>query len=117
VPFDVKNNSEFTLPSYAFFVPTIRLDSLLNCGQFVGYLAVYRVCMAVASFFFLLFLLMICVWSSKDPRSYVQNGFWCIKWLLVIGLIVAFFFIPDGGNLIFSRSEQFFVFLKFFYKL
>ena len=30
--------------------------------------------------------------------------FWCIKWLLVIGLVVAFFFIPDGSNYTFSQG-------------
>ena len=30
--------------------------------------------------------------------------FWCIKWLLVIGLVVAFFFIPDGANYTFSQG-------------
>lgn len=102
LPIDV--NERIGLPSYASFVPTVNISNILNCSQFVGYLAVYRICMAVASFFFALFLVMLCVWSSKDPRSYIQNGFWCIKWLLVIGLVIAFFFIPDGQNFIFSRS-------------
>ena len=112
----------------------ITQPALISCSQFVGYLAVYRVCIAVASFFFLMMLLMLCVFSSKDPRSYIQNGwavvfkelhvgqcyrvclvwhighvtivcsFWCIKWLLVIGLVVAFFFIPDGSNYTFSQG-------------
>ena len=90
------------LPS---FVPAISIDALVPCNQFIGFLAVYRVCMAVASFFFLLSIIFLCVWSSKDPRSYLQNGFWCFKWLVVIGLIVAFFFIPDGSNFYFSRSK------------
>ncbi len=49
---------------------------------------------------------MICVKSSKDPRSYIQNGFWLFKWLFVIGLVVAFFFIPDGKDRIFSTGED-----------
>ena len=52
----------------------ISQPALISCSQFVGYLAVYRVCIAVASFFFLMMLLMLCVFSSKDPRSYIQNG-------------------------------------------
>ena len=91
------------LPSY---IPRITVNSILQCNQFVGYLAVYRICMAVASFFFILFLMMMCVWSSKDPRSYLQNGFWVFKWLFVIGMIVAFFFIPDGQNFYFSRGNM-----------
>lgn len=89
------------------YVPKISAgfnNSLLDCSQIVGYLAAYRVCMGVAGFFFLLAIIMICVRSSKDPRAYLQNGFWLFKWLFVIGLVVAFFFIPDGSNLIFSRG-------------
>lgn len=100
VPLDV--SKEAGLPSYLPAIPTV--DNLLQCGQFIGYLAVYRVCMAVASFFFFLSLIMICVWSSKDPRAYLQNGFWFFKWLFVIGLVVAFFFIPDGQNFYFSTG-------------
>lgn len=85
------------------FVPQISINSLIRCDQFVGYLAVYRICMAVASFFFILMLVMLCVCSSKDPRAYIQNGFWLFKWLIVIGMIIGFFYIPDGQNFIFSQ--------------
>lgn len=88
------------LPS---FIPAIEIDAQVPCNRFIGYLAVYRVCMAVASFFSLLSIIFLCVWSSKDPRSYLQNGFWLFKWLVVIGLIIGFFFIPDGSNFYFSR--------------
>lgn len=107
-------------------VPTVSINALLRCDQFVGYIAVYRVCMAVASFFLLLMLVMICVCSSKDPRSYIQNGyghrfsfewchndlcvwyrFWIFKWLFVIGLVIAFFFIPEGSNFVFSRGMSY----------
>ncbi len=63
-----------SIPVLNPLVPSIPIDSLVKCDQFVGYLAVYRICMAVASFFFVLMLMMICVCSSKDPRSYIQNG-------------------------------------------
>ena len=54
--------------------PGVSQDRLLNCARFIGYLAVYRICMAVASFFFLMMLITLCVFSSKDPRAYIQNG-------------------------------------------
>jgi len=60
--------------------------------------------MGVACFFFLLTFIMICVRSSKDPRAYLQNGFWLFKWLFVIGVVVGFFFIPDGSNFVFSKG-------------
>lgn len=40
---------------------------------------------------------MINVKSSKDFRSKIQNGFWGFKLLILIGLIVAAFFIPNSG--------------------
>jgi len=42
--------------------------------KFVGYPAVYRICFGMAMFFALFALLMICVKSSSDPRSSIQNG-------------------------------------------
>ena len=57
-----------TLPEVAVF------DERDVCREVFGYTSVYRICMAVASFFFVLMLIMICVISSKDPRAYIQNG-------------------------------------------
>ena len=53
---------------------SISQDAFINCDHFVGYVAVYRVCMGVACFFLALMILMLCVFSSKDPRAYIQNG-------------------------------------------
>jgi hypothetical protein len=51
----------------------------LDCKSYVGFSAVYRVCFAMACFFFLMALIMIKVKSSHDPRSAIQNGFWFFK--------------------------------------
>ncbi|XP_067666995.1 serine incorporator 3-like [Haliotis asinina] len=67
------------------------------CDEVVGYLAVYRVCFAMAAFFFLFMLIMIKVSSSKDPRAGLQNGFWFFKILIIIGICVGAFFIPQGA--------------------
>ena len=32
-------------------------------------------------------------------------SFWFIKWLVVIGVIIAYFFIPEGDDFVFSTSE------------
>lgn len=71
-----------------------------DCTGIVGYLAVYRLCFAMSLFFFVMALLMIGVKSSSDPRAGIQNGFWGIKYLVLIGSIIGAFFIPHGefGN-------------------
>lgn len=72
-------------------------SKLIDCDQVVGYEAVYRVCFAMTCFFFLFAVLMINVKSSADPRARIQNGFWGIKFLILIGICVGAFFIPSGS--------------------
>ncbi|XP_061453258.1 serine incorporator 2 [Rhineura floridana] len=69
----------------------------VNCKSFLGHKSVYRMCFATAAFFFLFALMMICVRSSKDPRASIQNGFWFFKFLILIGITVGAFYIPDGS--------------------
>ncbi|XP_043836913.1 serine incorporator 3, partial [Dromiciops gliroides] len=66
------------------------------CDVLVGYKAVYRINFALAVFFFLFFLLMLKVKSSKDPRAAVHNGFWFFKIVAIVGLMVGSFYIPGG---------------------
>ncbi|XP_032084323.1 serine incorporator 2 [Thamnophis elegans] len=68
----------------------------VDCKAFLGLKSVYRMCFATASFFFFFALLMLCVRSSKDPRASIQNGFWFFKLLMLIGITVGAFYIPDG---------------------
>ncbi|KAM3595616.1 uncharacterized protein V6R79_000004 [Siganus canaliculatus] len=68
----------------------------VNCDIIVGYKSVYRMCFAMACFFFLFSIIMIRVRSSKDPRAAIQNGFWFFKFLALVGITVGAFFIPDG---------------------
>uniref|UniRef100_A0A8P4KKS1 Serine incorporator 2 n=1 Tax=Dicentrarchus labrax TaxID=13489 RepID=A0A8P4KKS1_DICLA len=72
------------------------MENKVNCDIIVGYKSVYRMCFAMACFFFLFFIIMIRVRSSKDPRAAIQNGFWFFKFLVLVGLTVGAFFIPDG---------------------
>ncbi|XP_059048953.1 probable serine incorporator isoform X2 [Achroia grisella] len=85
VPF-CKNSTSVPVPG----------DLTVDCNNAVGYLAVYRICFAACLFFVLMALITIGVKSSKDPRAGIQNGFWGIKYLLVIGGIIGAFFIPEG---------------------
>lgn len=71
-------------------------DYSFDCKEAVGYLAVYRLCLALSLFFFLMAIIMIGVKTSKDHRAGIQNGFWGIKYLLVIGGTIGAFFIPEG---------------------
>ncbi|XP_047461693.1 serine incorporator 2 [Mugil cephalus] len=72
------------------------IHNTVNCDIIVGYKSVYRMCFAMACFFFLFFLIMIRVRNSKDPRAAIQNGFWFFKFLVLVGITVGAFFIPDG---------------------
>ncbi|XP_019851028.1 PREDICTED: serine incorporator 1-like isoform X2 [Amphimedon queenslandica] len=97
-----------TLPGGPTFTTTVLPDNVTVydesavCRIIFGYTSVYRICMGTASFFFVMMLMMLCVFSSRDPRAYIQNGFWCIKWTIVIAIVIAFFFIPRHG-LVFSQ--------------
>lgn len=72
------------------------IENKVNCDILVGYKSVYRMCFAMAAFFFLFALIMIWVKNSRDPRAAVQNGFWFFKFLILVGITVGAFFIPDG---------------------
>ncbi|KAL6255774.1 hypothetical protein P5V15_013017 [Pogonomyrmex californicus] len=76
------------------YVPS---DITFDCKSAVGYLAVYRICFILSLYFFLMSVIMIRVKSSRDPRAAIQNGFWAIKYLLIIGGIIGAFFIPEGS--------------------
>jgi len=69
----------------------------LSCKEFVGYLAVYRVCFAMTLFFTAMGFLTIGVKTSKDPRAGIQNGFWGLKYLILIGATVGAFFIKGAS--------------------
>lgn len=74
------------------FVPSV------DCQKAVGYLAVYRICFALTLFFILFAIMMIGVKTSKDARAGIQNGFWAIKYLILIGGMVGAFFIPGDSS-------------------
>ena len=75
----------------------MKVKLQVKCEDFVGYLAVYRIGFIVTLFFLLMSLLMIGVKSSRDPRAPIQNGFWGIKFLILLGGIIGAFFIPHGS--------------------
>ena len=56
-----------------------------SCDNLVGYTAVYRVCFGTALFYFFLSVTSIRVKSVDEIRARIHNGFWYIKFLLLIG--------------------------------
>jgi hypothetical protein len=75
----------------------INQNAIIECKSILGYFAVYRICFSLASFFFLFMILMTYVRSSYDPRAKIQNGFWFFKYLILIGISVGAFYIPNGS--------------------
>lgn len=68
------------------------IDNHVNCDVILGYKSVYRMCFAMACFFFLFSAIMIRVKSSKDPRAAIQNGW---VWLMLYDhsfILLLFFF-------------------------
>eukprot|EP00128_Syssomonas_multiformis_P017258 Colp12_sorted_trinity150504_noHs@6054 len=67
-----------------------------NLEALSGIIGVYRMCFAGALFFAFFMVFMFGVSSSMDCRAGLQNGFWGPKLLLLIGVIVGCFFIPNS---------------------
>ncbi|XP_077024226.1 serine incorporator 3 isoform X2 [Tamandua tetradactyla] len=67
-----------------------------DCDVLVSYKAIYRINFALAIFFFVFFLLMLKVKTSRDPRAAVHNGFWFFKIAAIVGIMVGSFYIPEG---------------------
>uniref|UniRef100_A0A8D2QBK1 Serine incorporator 3 n=1 Tax=Zonotrichia albicollis TaxID=44394 RepID=A0A8D2QBK1_ZONAL len=53
----------------------LGVQTKVDCSSFLGHKAVYRMGFAMAAFFCLFAVLMVCVRSSKDPRAALQNGY------------------------------------------
>jgi len=76
-------------------IDSTKNDYQVDCTAVVGYLAVYRLCFIVTLFFSLMAIITIGVNNSNDFRAGIQNGFWGLKYLLIIGGMIGAFFIPE----------------------
>jgi hypothetical protein len=95
VPFCEESTSGFG--KVLEFIPGTNNPVKIKCADAIGYLAVYRLCFVVTLFFLFMALIMIGVKNSRDPRAGFQNGFWGVKYLLIIGGCIGAFFIPHGS--------------------
>lgn len=62
-----------------------ELVSAQTCDNLAGHTGVYRVCFATAIFYFVASCVVAGVKNVGEFRSKIHNGFWYIKFLVLIG--------------------------------
>uniref|UniRef100_A0A8D0AA27 Serine incorporator 5 n=1 Tax=Sander lucioperca TaxID=283035 RepID=A0A8D0AA27_SANLU len=71
-----------------------RMNAGENCKTLVGYSAVYKVCFGMACFFLFFAFFTIRVNNSTGCRAAVHNGFWLLKFIVLVACCAGGFFIP-----------------------
>uniref|UniRef100_A0A7N8XZ84 Serine incorporator 5 n=1 Tax=Mastacembelus armatus TaxID=205130 RepID=A0A7N8XZ84_9TELE len=72
-----------------------KMNAGENCKTLVGYSAVYKVCFGMACFFFLFAIFTIRVNNSTGCRAAIHNGFWLLKFIVLVACCAGGFFLPN----------------------
>ena len=85
-------NMRSALDKLPYFCTAVTTEEM--CDNLVGYGAVYRICFSLAIFYGAFSLLMLNTTSGKDFRVKFHNGFWFLKLVLLVAILVGAFHIP-----------------------
>ncbi|XP_068743053.1 probable serine incorporator [Montipora capricornis] len=83
-----------------------ELVSSQTCDNLAGHTGVYRVCFATAIFYVIASCFVVGVTNVDEFRARIHNGFWYIKFLVLIALIICSLMIPQ--SLLFNRIWMYF---------
>uniref|UniRef100_A0A8D3BU46 Serine incorporator 5 n=1 Tax=Scophthalmus maximus TaxID=52904 RepID=A0A8D3BU46_SCOMX len=72
-----------------------KINAGENCKTLVGYSAVYKVCFGMACFFLFFAIFTIRVNNSTGCRAAVHNGFWLLKFIVLVACCAGGFFLPQ----------------------
>uniref|UniRef100_A0A8C5D9U2 Serine incorporator 5 n=1 Tax=Gouania willdenowi TaxID=441366 RepID=A0A8C5D9U2_GOUWI len=81
------------IPLYSSLCETATVGEV--CQTLVGYAAVYKVCFGMACFFLFFAIFTIRVNNSVGCRAAVHNGFWLLKFIVLVACCAGAFFLPE----------------------
>ncbi|KAI3638899.1 hypothetical protein MIR68_003397 [Amoeboaphelidium protococcarum] len=86
-------------------IPFYKID----CPEGVCYgtLATYRITMALTLFHLIMALFTYGIRSTNDLRAGIQNGYWGIKFLVIVALTVTCFYLPNSMILAYGGVATF----------
>lgn len=82
-----------SIPFYSDMCEKLKAGE--NCQTLVGYTAVYKVCFGMACFFLFSCIFTLGVNNSVGCRAAIHNGFWFLKFIVLVGCCAGGFFLPN----------------------
>uniref|UniRef100_T1IV05 Uncharacterized protein n=1 Tax=Strigamia maritima TaxID=126957 RepID=T1IV05_STRMM len=73
----------------------VTIDMEADCHHVVSYMAIYRLSMALVTFFFLFAIISYGIENSRNCRAGIHNGFWLVKFILLCALCAGALIIPS----------------------